>query len=286
MEILLVIVIFLILLFLTLYFGVKKVPQGEEWVIERLGKYCCTLKPGLNLIIPYIDYIRAKVPTKDITIDIDPIEVITKDNAVIKVDTIAFIRVYNPQKAIYGVDNYVNAMEQLIITTVRAIIGSITLDEALSGKEKIIRDLRERIEHDTPDWGITVTSFDIQEIMPPESLRQAMEKQAAAEREKRAIETMAEAHKKAAIVEAEGKLRAAELEAKAQIALAEASAKSMMLINQGLEGKEFPAIYLLGDKYINTLNQLSQSENAKFIVYPADIQNAINGLFGKNKKGE
>lgn len=285
MEILIIIVLIVMVIFITFYFGVKKVPQGEEWVVERLGKYCCTLKPGLNLIIPYIDYVRAVVPTKDITIDIDPIEVITKDNAVIKVDTIAFIRVYNPQKAIYGVDNYVNAMEQLIITTVRAIIGSITLDEALSGKEKIIRDLRERIEHDTPDWGITVTSFDIQEIMPPESLRQAMEKQAAAEREKRAIETMAEAQKKAAIVEAEGKLKAAELEAKAQITLAEASARSMMLINQGLEGKELPAFYLLGERYINTLTQLSQSENAKFVIYPADIQNAINGLFGK-KKGE
>ncbi len=286
MALLIILIVFAILIGLVLKKGLCKVPQGQEWVIERLGKFSRVLKPGLNFIIPFIETIREKVVTEIQTIDIDPIEVITKDNAVIKVDTIVFIKVNDPKKAVYGVDDYKKAIEQLVITTMRAVIGSITLDETLSGKEKIVDDLKSRIMYDTPDWGVTVTTFDIQQIIPPQTLREAMEKQAAAEREKRAIETMAEAEKKAAILKAEGKLRAAELEARAQIALAEASAKSMMLINQGLEGKELPAFFLLGDKYINTLTQLSQSENAKFIVYPADIQSAINGLFGKNKKGE
>ncbi len=280
MEILIIILLIAIIAIATLYFGVVIVPQGEEWVIERLGKFSRTLKPGLNFIIPYIEYIKAKVPTKDITLDIDPQEAITKDNALIQVDTIAFIKITSPEKAIYGVDNYKVAIEQLIITTIRSIIGEMTLDEALSNRDKIKLGLTEHIAGDIKDWGVTIRSVDIQNIIPSESMQKAMEQLAAAEREKKAIETLAEAHKKQYILEAEGKLKASELEAKAQIALAEASAKSMHLINQGLKDKELPAMFLLGDRYINTLEQMAKSENSKFIVYPADIQGAIKGMLG------
>jgi regulator of protease activity HflC (stomatin/prohibitin superfamily) len=286
MEILIVILMLVILIIATLYFGITKVREGEVVVLERLGKFSRVLKPGLNFTIPYIEYPRDTLSTKDITIDIPPQETITKDNALLKVDTIVFIRIIDPVKAIYKVDNYKNAVEQLVLTSLRAIIGSLTLDEALSGKEDIVKQLKDRIEHDTPDWGIIVTAFDIQEITPTESMRKAMEEQAAAERKKRAIETMAAANKKASILEAEGKLTAAELEAKAQLALAEASAKSMRLIGEGLDGKELPAMFLLGDRYINSLNKLSESDNSKFVVYPADVQATIKGLLGSLvKKG-
>jgi len=280
MEVIIVILLFAIVIIATLFFGIIKVKEGEVIVIERLGKFSRVLKPGLNFTIPYIEYVRAVLPTSDITIDIPPQETITKDNALLRVDTIVFIRIIDPKKAIYKVDNYENAIAQLVLTSIRAIIGNLTLDEALSGKEQIIYDLKNKIEHDTPDWGITVTAFDIQEIMPTESMQKAMELQAAAEREKRATETMAEANKQAAILEAQGKLEAAKLEANAQLALANASAEAMRKIGEGLDGKELPALFLLGDRYINSLNKLSQSDNSKFVVYPADMQATIKGLLG------
>jgi len=263
--------------------------------LERLGKYNRTLYPGINITIPYIEYIRAIVSTKDITIDIDPQQVITKDNALVEVDTIVFIKITDPVKAIYEIDDYENGVEQLVLTSIRSIFGDLTLDEALAGKrakkpeeivegepteESIVDLLRERIRKDTPDWGLTISAFDIQEIMPTESMRKAMELQAAADREKRATETMAAAKKEAAILEAQGKLEAAKLEADAQLALAKASAESMQLIGEGLNGKELPALFLLGDRYINSLNELSKSDNSKFVVYPADMQATIKGLLG------
>jgi regulator of protease activity HflC (stomatin/prohibitin superfamily) len=280
MEIFIIILLLVAIIITTLALGVRTVPQGEEWVIERLGKFSRTLKPGLNFIIPYLEYIKARVPTKDIIIDIDPQEAITKDNAIISVDTIAFIKITSPEKAIYGVENYRTAIEQLIITTIRSIIGDMTLDEALSNREKIKLGLAQTIAGDIKDWGVTIRSVDIQGIIPSESMKKAMEQLASAEREKKAIETLAEAHKKQYILEAEGRLRASELEAKAQVALAEASAKSMHLINQGLQNKELPAMFLLGDRYINTLEKMATSENAKFVVYPADIQASIKGILG------
>jgi len=286
MEILIIVLLLTVLVIAVLYFGVVTVPQGEEWVIERLGKYSRTLKPGLNFIIPFIEYVRAKLSTKDIIIDIDPQNMITRDNAVIKVDTIAFVKITDPVKAVYGVEDFKTAIEQLILTTIRAIIGEMTLDEALGNRDKIIARLQQKIAANTTAWGVTVRSVEIQDIQPSESMQKAMEQQAAAEREKRAIETKAEAEKKAIILEAEGKLKAAELEAKAQVALAESSAKSMMLINQGLQGKELPALFLLGDRYINALDKMTQSQNSKFVIYPADIQGAIQGLFGNKLKKE
>jgi regulator of protease activity HflC (stomatin/prohibitin superfamily) len=280
LQILIVILLFILLIFATLYFGIVRVSEGEVVVIERLGKFSRILGPGINFTIPYIEYIRDRLPTSDITIDIDPQDTITKDNALLKVDTIVFIRILDPRKAIYKVDNYRNAVEQLVLTSLRAIIGNLTLDEALSAKEEIVVMLKDKIENDTPDWGITVTAFDIQSIMPTDSLRIAMEEQAAAERKKRATETMAEADKKAAILKAEGQLASAKLEAEAQLALANASAEAMRLIGEGLDGKELPALFLLGDRYINSLNQLSQSENKTFVVYPADMQATIKGLLG------
>jgi len=265
---------------ITFYKGINVVPQGEEWVVERLGKFSRTINPGLNIIVPYIDTIRTRISTRDIILDIPQQEVITRDNAVILTNAIAFVRITKPEDAIYGVEDFRQAIQQLIMTTLRSILGEMKLDEALSNREQIKTKLKDNIIDDVADWGVTVKSVEIQDISPSPSMQASMERQAAAERERRAIETTAEGNKNAAILEADGKLAAAEREAKAQIALANASAEAIRLISDNIQDKELPAMFLLGDRYISSLEKISHSQNAKFVIYPADIQGAIKGMLG------
>ena len=264
----------------TLYKGIKIVPQGEEWIVEKLGKFSRTLQPGLNLITPYIEDVRQRISTRDIIMDIPQQEVITKDNAVIRTNAVAFVRVTNPKDALYGVEDFKLAITNLIMTTLRSIIGEMKLDEALSNREMIKARLKEAIIDDVADWGVTVKSVEIQDINPSGSMQDSMERQAAAERERRAIETTAEGNKNAAILEAQGKLEAAKLEAEAQVALAQASASALEMIADATEGKELSAMFLLGDRYINSLDKMAKSPNSKFVVYPADIQATIKGMLG------
>ncbi|QOR61536.1 SPFH domain-containing protein [Sulfurovum sp. ST-21] len=280
MEALTVLVILAAAVVYTLYKGINIVPQGEEWVVERLGKFARTLKPGLNIIVPYIEAVREKVSTRDIILDIPQQEVITRDNAVILTNAVTFIRVTNPRDAIYGIEDFQLAIQQLVMTTLRSILGEMSLDEALSNREHIKAKLKEQIIDDVADWGVTVKSVEIQDISPSASMQESMERQAAAERERRAIETTAEGNKNAAILEADGKLEAAKREAEAQIALANASAEAIRLISDNIQDKELPAMFLLGDRYINSLEQISKSQNSKFVIYPADIQSAIKGMLG------
>lgn len=275
-----ILIALLFVVIITLFAGIKIVPQGEEWVVERLGKFNKTLKPGLNVIIPYMDKIRQKISTRDIILDIPQQEVITRDNAVILTNAIAFVRVTNPKDAIYGVEDFTLAIQNLIMTTLRSIIGEMKLDEALSNREMIKAKLKEQIIDDAADWGVTVKSVEIQDITPSASMQKAMEQQAAAERERRAIETKAEGDKNAMILEAQGKLEAAKKEAEAQVALSEASAQAIKNVSEAIHDKELPTMFLLGDRYINTLEKMSQSPNSKFVVYPADLQAAIKGMLG------
>lgn len=280
MEALNIVVILAIGLIVTLYKGINIVPQGEEWVVERLGKFSRTLNPGLNIIVPYIEAIRQRITTRDIILDIPQQEVITRDNAVILTNAVTFIRVTNPRDALYGIENFRLAIKQLVMTTLRSILGEMTLDEALSNREIIKTRLKDQIVDDVADWGVTVKSVEIQDISPSASMQDSMERQAAAERERRAIETTAEGNKNAAILEADGKLEAAKREAQAQIALANASAEAIRLISDNIQDKELPAMFLLGDRYINSLEQISKSDNSKFVIYPADLQGAIKGMLG------
>jgi len=274
-------VVLLFALFIVLVAGVRIVPQGEEWIVERLGRFHKILKPGLNLIVPFIDRIRSKMTTRDIILDVIQQEVITRDNAVIIANAVAFIKITDPAKALYGVENFRLAIQNLIMTTLRSIIGEMKLDEALSNREVIKAKLKEQIVDDVADWGITVKTVEIQDITPSASMQQAMEQQAAAERERRAIETLAEGRKNATILEADGKLEAAKREAEAQVRLAEASSTAIREISASIEGQPLGAMFLLGDRYIEALKKLSESENSKFVVYPADLQESIRGLFGK-----
>lgn len=231
---LVVVAVLLLFVVVTIAKGVRIVPQGEEWIVERLGKYRTTLRPGLNIVIPYFDRIAYKLVTKDLILDIKEQEVITRDNAVIVTNAVAFVKVTDPVKAAYGVTNFAVAIENLIMTTLRSIIGEMELDEALSSREKIKVRLRESIVDEAIDWGLTVKSVEIQDIRPSPSMQQAMEQQAAAERERKAMVTRAEGEKQAAILEAEARLEAAKRDANARVMLAQASAEALRRVGEAV----------------------------------------------------
>lgn len=278
-----VVIALFILVFVTVAKAVRIVPQGEEWVIERLGKYNETFFPGLNLMWPYIDVVSRKVVTKDVLLDVQEQEVITRDNAVILTNAIAFVKVTDPVKAVYGVVNFGEAIRNLIMTTLRSIVGEMDLDQALSSRDKIKARLRESIAEEVLDWGLTVKSVEIQDIKPSPTMQKAMELQAAAERERKAAVTKAEGEKQAAILQAEARLEAARRDAEAQVTLADGSAQAIQKVMAAATGSDTPLLYLLGEKYIKAITQLSGSQNAKTIVLPADIQETVRGLLGKFK---
>lgn len=271
----------LVFVVVTIAKGVRLVAQGEEWVVERLGKYHATLRPGLNILIPYLDKVAYKLVTKDIILDVQEQEVITRDNAVILTNAIAFVKVTDPVKAVYGVTDFSEAIRNLIMTTLRSIVGEMELDEALSSRDKIKARLRESIADEAVDWGLTVKSVEIQDIKPSPSMQKAMELQAAAERERKAAVTKAEGAKQAAILEAEARLESAKRDANAQVMLAEASAESIRRVSASIGEQTGPMFYLLGEKYIAALEKLGEAGSAKVVVMPADLQESLRGLVGR-----
>ena len=279
-SIILALAVFTFLL-ITVAQGVRQVPQGFKWVVQRLGKYSTTLTPGLNFIIPYVDTVAFKVTTKDIVLDIPSQEVITKDNAVIITNAVAYINIVSPEKAVYGVENYVIAIQTLVQTSLRSIVGEMNLDDALSSRDHIKAKLKAAISDDIADWGITLKTVEIQDINPSSTMQQAMEEQAAAERGRRATVTRADGDKQAAILKADGELEASKRAAEAQVILADASKQAITKVTEAIGEKELPVVYLLGEKYISSLQQLSESGNSKFVVLPADIPAALQGLMGK-----
>jgi regulator of protease activity HflC (stomatin/prohibitin superfamily) len=286
------VVVVLVLVLVTISLGVRIVPQGYKHVVLRLGKYHTTLAPGLNFIIPYFDTIAYKVLTKDISLDIPSQEVITMDNAVITANAIAFITIIDPPKAVFGIDNYLTAIRNLVQTSLRSIIGEMTLDNALSSRDLIKNKLRESISDDVAVWGIVVKTVEIQDIKPSLTMQTAMEQQAAAERTRRAAITEAEGKKAAAILnaegakeaairEAEGKLEASRREAEAKKILADATREAISRVTEAIGNNQLPATYLLGEQYVAAIRQLAVSNNAKTVLLPADLLGAIKGLFGK-----
>ncbi len=266
---------------ITLLKGVRIVPQGTEWIVERLGKYHSTLHPGLNIILPYLDRVAYQLVTKDIILDVQEQEVITRDNAVILTNAIAFIKVTDPIKAVYGVTDFSEAIRNLIMTTLRSIVGEMQLDEALSNRDKIKARLRESISDEAIDWGLTVKSVEIQDINPSPSMQKAMEMQAAAERQRKAMVTQAEGEKQSMILQAEARLESAQRDANAAVTLATASAEAIKRVTAAIGTEEAPMRYMLGEKYITAMSKLADSQNAKTILLPADIQETVRGLLGK-----
>jgi len=281
-----------VLLLVTVGQGVRLVPQGYQWVVQRFGKYQRTLKPGLNIIVPYFDQVAYRLTTKQIVLNVPSQEVITKDNAIIITSAVAYISIVDPQKAVYGVDDYNLAIQIKVQTTLRSIIGEMDLDNALGSRDQIKSRLTDMIAQEIEEWGISLRSVEIQDINPSDTMQRAMEEQASAERARRATVTKAEGtreaqileatgQKQAQILEAQGRKEAAEQDAMAELLLAEARQKAIQMVSESVGDKNMAVVYLLGEKYVNALAELAASENAKSIVLPADLPNAIKGMIGK-----
>lgn len=260
--------------------GVRIVPQGEEWVVERLGKFAGILEPGLRLINPLLSKVSYKVTTKDIILDIPQQEVITRDNAVILANAVAFIKVSNIERAVYGIENFREAIRNMVQTNLRSIIGGMDLNQALTSRDRIKAELKLAIADEAIDWGLTVKSVEIQDIKPSQNMQEAMERQAAAERERVAVVTEAEGDKQSLILNAEARLEAARKDAEAQMVAAKASAESIKFITEAVNENNASAMFLLGDRYITSLQKLSSSDNSKIIVMPGDLVGAVKSLIG------
>jgi regulator of protease activity HflC (stomatin/prohibitin superfamily) len=282
MDAILVMAVFVILVVITLFLGVRLVPQGSKHVVQRLGKYHKTLGPGLNIILPYVDMVAYKVTTKDIVLDIPSQEVITRDNAVILANAVAYINIVSPEKAVYGVEDYNIAIQNLVQTSLRSIVGEMDLDDALSSRDEIKAKLKNAISDDIADWGINLKTVEIQDINPSQTMQAAMEEQAAAERGRRATVTRAEGEKTAAILEADGRLEASKRDAQAKVVLAEASQRAIQKVSEAIGDKELPVTFILGERYVDSLKNLAGSENGKMVILPADLPAAIRGLMGRS----
>ena len=270
---------------------VRIVPQGEEWVVERLGKYNTTLLPGLHLLIPFMDIVAYKIVTKELIQQTREQEVITKDNAVVIISAVVFYRVTDPGKASYSISNFETAVGNMTTTTLRAVIGGMTLNESLSQRDQIKAEVSGKIRDSLSGWGLTLGNLEVQDIRPSQNLQEAMERQAAADREREATVMIADGEKKAAIakaegmkeaaiLEAQGKLEAAKLEAQAKVELADGDRKAMIIVSQGLAGGETAPHYLLAQRYIDSMQKLGDSQNSKVVFMPADWQQSLAGAVG------
>lgn len=273
-------IVLIVLLVIAIFKGVRIVPQGEEWVVERLGKFTGVITPGFHLINPILSKVSYKVTTKDIILEIPQQEVITSDNAVILANAVAFIKVTNIERSVYGIENFREAMRNMVQTNLRSIIGGMELNEALTSRDRIKTELKNAVADEALDWGITVKSVEIQDIKPSMNMQDAMEKQAAAERERVAVVTEAEGAKEALILNAEARLEAARKDAEAQMVAAKASSEAIRFITEAAKGNDDSATFLLGDRYIQALQKMSQGNNSKIVVMPGDLVNAVKNMVG------
>jgi len=286
-------VIFILVLAVALVaMGVKSVPQGMEYTVERFGRYTRTLRPGLNLITPIFDRVGAKLNMMERVMDVPSQEVITRDNAMVTVDGVVFFQVLDAAKAAYEVNQLERAVLNLTITNVRTVMGSMDLDELLSQRDKINAQLLHVVDDATTPWGIKVTRIEIKDITPPRDLVDAMARQMKAEREKRAniLEAegfrqaeilKAEGEKQGAILDAEGKRQAAFLEAEARERLAEAEAKATHMVSQAIAKGDLNAInYFVATRYIDSLKAIAMSPNEKLVLMPLEASSVIGALGG------
>jgi regulator of protease activity HflC (stomatin/prohibitin superfamily) len=283
--------------------SVTIVPQAQAKVIERLGRYSRTLPPGLSVLVPFVDRVRATIDLREQVISFPPQPVITSDNLQVGIDTVVYFQVTDPRLAVYGIANYITGMEQLTTTTLRNVVGGLNLEGALTGRDGINSQLREVLDGTTGPWGLRVARVEIKAIDPPPSIRDSMEKQMRADRDKRAIIltaegarqsaiTTAEGQKAAAILSAEGKKQAAILEAEAErqsrILRAEGERAALFLQAQG-QAKSIETVFqaihdgkpdqgLLAYQYLQTLPQIAQGDANKMWIVPSEFSKALEGL--------
>ncbi len=282
----------LVLAVVLVVLGAKRVPQGMEYTVERFGRYTRTLRPGLNLIVPVIDQIGRRQNMMEQVVDVPSQEVITRDNAMVRVDGVVFFQVLDAPKASYEVNDLFRAILNLTMTNIRTVMGSMDLDELLSQRDHINSRLLAVVDDATTPWGIKVTRIEIKDIAPPRDLVDAMARQMKAERDKRAAileaEGMrqsevlkAEGEKRAAILQAEGDKEAAFREAEARERLAEAEARATEMVSQAIAKGDLNAInYFVAQRYTQALEKIASAENEKVIMVPLEASSLIGSLAG------
>ncbi|MBK8457425.1 MAG: SPFH/Band 7/PHB domain protein [Phyllobacteriaceae bacterium] len=273
--------VLVILVFLVLFAGVKTVPQGFNFTVERFGRFTRSLTPGLNLIIPFIDRIGSKMNMMEQVYDVPTQEVITKDNATVAVDGVAFFQVLNAAQAAYQVANLQNAILNLTMTNIRTVMGSMDLDELLSNRDAINERLLRVVDDAAHPWGIKMTRVEIKDINPPKQLVDSMARQMMAEREKRAQILEAEGKKQAQVLEAEGRKEAAFRDAEARERSAEAEAKATQMVSDAIAKGDVQAInYFVAQKYTEALGKIASAPNQKIIMLPIEASSLIGSLGG------
>ncbi len=284
-----VLVIFAGLLLLMM---VKSVPQGENWTVERFGRYSRTLKPGLRIILPLIERVGARINMMETVLNVGEQEVITRDNAMITADAIAFYQVIEAERAAYEVKDLILALERLTQTNIRSVIGAMDLDESLSNRDVINSRLLTVIDEAVTPWGIKVTRVEIKDLMPPPDITEAMARQMKAERDKRAEVLQADGEKQSAILraeglkesqilEAEGRRQAAFLDAQAREREASAEAKATDVVSEAIGNGNVQAInYFIAQKYTEALGQIAASPNAKTVMIPLEASNVLGAVAG------
>ncbi len=286
------VIVVVILALVVVAIGVKTVPQGFEYTIERFGRYTRTLTPGLHLIVPFMDRIGAKMNMMEQVLDVPTQEVITKDNAMVAVDGVVFFQILDAPKAAYEVRQLETASLNLTMTNIRTVMGSMDLDELLSKRDEINARLLSVVDEATTPWGVKVTRIEIKDIAPPRDLVDAMARQMKAERDKRAsiLEAegerqaeilRAEGEKQAAILAAEGRREAAFRDAEAREREAEAEARATQMVSEAISGGNVQAInYFVAQKYIETLGQFANSPNEKVLFMPLEASSVIGAIGG------
>jgi len=274
-----VLIVLLLLAVLTAARGIRTVPQGEVWTVERFGAFTRLLQPGLNLIIPFVDRIGRTLNVQEVVLDIPEQSVITRDNASVAVDGIVYYRVMEPAKAAYAVQNLQQALTALAMTNIRAVIGEMDLDQTLSSRERINSSLLTILDGATEPWGMKVSRVELRKVEPPEALVRAMNLQMTAERERRATVVQAEGQKAALILAAEGRQEAAQRDAAARERLAEAEAKATRMVGEAAAGGGAEALrYFISERYVKAFEALGANPASKLVVVPMESAALAGGI--------
>ncbi len=276
-----VVVVLVLLVPFLLLTGIRTVSQGFNYTVERFGRYTRTLNPGLNIIIPFVDHIGRKMNMMEQVLDVPTQEVITKDNATVAVDGVAFYQVLNAAQAAYQVSGLENAILNLTMTNIRTVMGSMDLDELLSNRDAINERLLRVVDEAANPWGIKMTRVEIKDINPPTDLVDSMARQMKAEREKRAEILEAEGRKRAQVLDAEGRKEAAFLDAEARERLAQAEAKATTMVSEAIASGNVQAVnYFVAQKYTEALSTIGSAPNQKIVLMPMEASSLIGSLGG------